>query len=165
MPPACVALFSTNWSCLGSRETGFDFARFADSRLRFLVIDMLRPTVDNCHLQSTIFGVHCRPLTTVNIDVSNKIEMSQRTSPATEKSANGDNGRQACTKSISMMPKDWEWIRNRVAALSPRVKGISHYFQMLADMDKREGLLERVIGAPPEAEESLKRSPAKSRRM
>ena len=93
--------------------------------------------------------------------------MTQRITPATgtAKAASGSNGRQACTKSISMMPKDWEWIHNRVAALSPRVKGISHYFQMLVDMDKREGLLERVIGAAPDVTESLKRSPAKSRRM
>jgi hypothetical protein len=64
-----------------------------------------------------------------------------------------------------MMPEEWEWIRNRVSALSPRVKGISHYFQMLADMDKREGLLERVIGAPPDAHELGKVSREKSRRV
>ena len=90
--------------------------------------------------------------------------MSQRTIHATAKAAPGSDGRQACTKSISMMPKDWEWIRNRVASLSPRIKGISHYFQMLADMDKREGLLERVIGAPPDATELMKGLKHKSRR-
>jgi hypothetical protein len=91
--------------------------------------------------------------------------MSQRSTHATAKSASGAEGRLACTKSVSMMPKEWEWIRNRVAALSPRVKGISHYFQMLADMDKREGLLERVIGVPPDAHGLTKRSGEKSRRM
>jgi hypothetical protein len=91
--------------------------------------------------------------------------MSRRITHATAKSAAGANGRQASTRSISMMPKDWEWIRSRVAALSPRVKGISHYFQMLADMDKREGLLERVIGTPPGSHELVKGEREKSRRI
>ena len=66
----------------------------------------------------------------------------------------GAAGRKATTKSISMLPNDpdntgvvnWEWVEKRVRQLGTRVKGVTHYFQLLAEYDKEYNLLERIIG-------------------
>lgn len=43
-----------------------------------------------------------------------------------------------------MTPEVLEWVEKRVAQFSPIVKGTSHYFQLLVELDKRQGLLKRL---------------------
>ena len=51
----------------------------------------------------------------------------------------------ARTRGVSLTPEAYEAVMNRVASLTPFVKTFSAYFQLLAEIDQREGLVEREL--------------------
>jgi hypothetical protein len=53
-------------------------------------------------------------------------------------------GRRTKTHPLSISPEVLEWVEGRVEQYSPVVKGVSHYFQLLVELDKRQGLLKRL---------------------
>lgn len=63
-------------------------------------------------------------------------------------------GRVAVARSVSFHPSEWAWIKRRVKQLHPAIRGVSHYFQMLVDLDEGRQLLGPVSGSNS-AEKSL----------
>lgn len=50
-------------------------------------------------------------------------------------------GRVAETTSVSMSRSERKWLDRRVKSLAPWVTGTSHYFQILAEIDKQFGIV------------------------
>ena len=53
--------------------------------------------------------------------------------------------KKARTRGVSLTPEAFERVMQRVEGLSPFVKTFSAYFQLLAEIDLREGLVEREL--------------------
>lgn len=51
-------------------------------------------------------------------------------------------GRTAKTASVSLPEDAAKWLEKRVRDLKPKVKGISHYVQLLIELDRRKNLLD-----------------------
>ena len=56
-----------------------------------------------------------------------------------------DEEKKARTRGISLTPDAYDRILERVESLAPFVRSFSAYFQILAEMDVRDGLIEKEL--------------------